>query len=138
MLSENGEIFPAPKGHVSRLPLFEGPDDRAAELMAFHSQARPLFLGPACRSARVRLSARGSWNLACPTAPRSKSAAATRSCAWPVSPACCRGSSTPTSRRLQRADLRYTNGFALDLGRPFPPLPAARQRQHRPNHESQG
>ena len=45
MLSENGEIFPAPRGHVSRLPMFVGPDDRAAELMAFHSLAKPMFLG---------------------------------------------------------------------------------------------
>ena len=63
MLSENGELFPAPMGLVSRLPLFEGPDSRAAELMAFHSQAKPLFLGSGLRVSIIRLSARGSWNL---------------------------------------------------------------------------
>ena len=37
MLSENGELFAAPKGQGARLPLFEGPDARAAEMIAFHA-----------------------------------------------------------------------------------------------------
>ncbi|MFA6986944.1 MAG: FtsQ-type POTRA domain-containing protein, partial [Arenimonas sp.] len=63
MLSENGELFPAPMGVVSRLPLFEGPESRTAEIMAFHTQAKPLFLGSGLQVSTVRLSARGSWNL---------------------------------------------------------------------------
>ena len=63
MLSENGELFPAPKGLGARLPLFLGPDARAAEMISFHSQARPLFLGSGLQVAEVRLSARGSWSL---------------------------------------------------------------------------
>jgi cell division protein FtsQ len=113
MLSENGEIFPAPKGHVSRLPLFEGPDARASELMAFHSQARPLFLGHGLQVGIVRLSARGSWNLTLSDGteievgrgdPQQRLARFAR-----MLPRL----ENAEARRLARADLRYTNGFAL-------------------------
>lgn len=130
MLSENGEIFPAPKGHVSRLPLFVGPDDRAAEVMAFHSQAKPLFLGLGLQLREVRLSARGSWGLTLSDGtaievgrgdPELKLARFVR-----MLPKLEAGE----PRKLARADLRYTNGFALTWAAPpaTPPAPAAQAR----------
>jgi cell division protein FtsQ len=113
MLSENGELFPAPKGLGSELPLFEGPESRASELMAFHSLARPLFLGSGLRVAIVRLSARGSWNLTLSDGceievgrgdPQLRLARFAR-----LMPRI----DAADPRELQRADLRYTNGFAL-------------------------
>ena len=113
MLSENGEIFPAPRGHVSRLPMFVGPDDRAAELMAFHSLARPMFLGLGLQLREVRLSARGSWGLTLSDGtsievgrgePQQRLARFVR-----MLPRLEAGE----PRKLARADLRYTNGFAL-------------------------
>ena len=113
MLAENGEIFPAPKGYASRLPIFDGPDDRAADLIAFHSQARPLFLSHGLGVNIVRLSARGSWNLTLSDGteievgrgdPQQRLARFAR-----MLPRL----ETSEPRRLQRADLRYTNGFAL-------------------------
>ena len=113
MLSENGEIFPAPRKHSAALPMFIGPDDRAAELMAFHSQARPLFLGLGLQVAQVELSARGSWRLRLSDGsdievgrgdPQARLARFVRM--LPRLQA-----SEP--RQLARADLRYTNGFAI-------------------------
>ena len=113
MLSENGELFPAPMGPVSTLPMFEGPDARAAELMAFHSQAKPLFLGSGLQVSVVRLSARGSWNLTLSDGteievgrgdPQQRLARFAR-----MLPRL----EGADPRQLQRADLRYTNGFAL-------------------------
>jgi cell division protein FtsQ len=45
MLSENGELFPAPKGLGANLPLFDGPDSRASDLIAFHRQLEPDLVG---------------------------------------------------------------------------------------------
>ena len=123
MLSEHGEIFPAPSGVISHLPLFEGPDTRASELMAFHSQARPLFLGSGLQVSVVRLSARGSWNLELSDGtevevgrgdPQQRLARFARMLPRLQS---------IDARHLQRADLRYTNGFALTWREPAPTPP---------------
>jgi len=126
MLSENGELFPAPMGVVSRLPLFEGPESRAAEIMAFHTQAKPLFLGSGLQVSTVRLSARGSWNLTLSDGavievgrgdPQLRLARFARLLSRLES---------ADPRQLQRADLRYTNGFALTWRAPAasPPVNA--------------
>ena len=127
MLSENGEIFPAPRGHVSRLPLFLGPNERASELMAFHSQAKPLFLSLGLQLKEVHLSARGSWSLVLSDGtayevgrgdPQARLARFVR-----MLPRL----EANEPRRLARADLRYTNGFALTWAAApvLPPAPAA-------------
>ncbi len=112
MLSERGDIFPAPPGAHERLPLFEGPDNRASELMAFHSQARPMFLAVGLQVRRVRLTPRGSWNLLLSDdtevevgrgEPELRLARFAR-----LMPRLEDGNG-----RIARADLRYTNGFAL-------------------------
>ena len=113
MLSEQGQLFAAPEGAGAGLPLFEGPEDRAAELMAFHGIARPLFLPLGLRVERVRLSARGSWSLVLDDGteveagrgdPQARLARFAR-----MLPQLRRD----PARRVARADLRYTNGFAI-------------------------
>jgi cell division protein FtsQ len=125
MLSENGELFPAPMGLTARLPLFEGPDARAAELMAFHSQVKPLFLGSGLQVAELHLSARGSWSLRLSDGteievgrgdPQQRLARFAR-----MLPRL----EKQDPRQLQRADLRYTNGFALTWRAPAPASPPA-------------
>jgi len=131
MLSENGELFPAPAGVVSRLPMFEGPDSQAREMLAFHSQAKPLFLSSGLQVTAVRLSARGSWNLSLSDGteievgrgdPQFRLARFAR-----LLPRLDDGD----PRQLQRVDLRYTNGFALTWRAPAasPPVNAT-QAQH--------
>jgi cell division protein FtsQ len=113
MLSENGELFPAPIGLVSKLPVFEGPDAQAREMIDFHRQAKPLFLASGLQVTVVRLSARGSWNLSLSDGseievgrgdPQQRLARFAR-----LLPRL----ENAEPRKLQRADLRYTNGFAL-------------------------
>ena len=124
MLSENGALFPAPAGVGARLPLFEGPESRATELMAFHSQARPLFLGSGLQVSIVRLSTRGSSNLTLTDRteievgrgdPQQRLARFAR-----MLPRL----ENAEPRQLQRADLRYTNGFALTWRAPAARPPA--------------
>ena len=90
MLSENGELFPAPKGVGVRLPLFLGPDARALDMIAFSSQARPLFLGSGLQVTEVRLSARGSWSLLLSDGTEVEVGAATSNTACSASRTCCR------------------------------------------------
>ena len=112
MLSERGDIFPAPAGPHDRLPLFEGPDDHAAELMAFHSQARPMFLAAGLQVRRVRLSARGSWNLLLSDDTEIEVG---RGDPWLRLARFARllPRLEDSNGHIARADLRYTNGFAL-------------------------
>ena len=113
MLSEDGKLFAAPAGAGAGLPLFEGPEARASELMSFHSLARPLFLPLGLRVETVALSARGSWSLLLDDGTVIEAG---------------RGDPQPRLARfarmlpkiraadprlLVRADLRYTNGFTL-------------------------
>jgi len=113
MLSEDGKLFAAPAGAGAGLPLFEGAQAQAGELMAFHSLARPLFLPLGLKVDTVTLSARGSWSLLLDDGTRIEAG---------------RGDPQPRLARfarmlpkiraadprlLVRADLRYTNGFTL-------------------------
>lgn len=131
MLSENGEIFPAPRGHVSKLPLFTGPDDRAAELMAFHSQAKPMFLTLGLQLTEVQLSARGSWSLALSDGTRIEVGRGDPQMKLARFVRMLPRLEAADPRKLARADLRYTNGFALTWAAPAPPAPPAPAAQAR-------
>jgi cell division protein FtsQ len=126
MLSENGELFPAPMGVVSRLPLFEGPESRAAEIMAFHTQAKPLFLGSGLQVSTVRLSARGSWNLTLSDGTEIEVGRGDPQLRLARFARLLPRLESADPRQLQRVDLRYTNGFALTWHAPAasPPVNA--------------
>lgn len=113
LLAESGALFKAPDVALPKLPRFDGPDARAVELQAFHSLVRPMFVGMGLQISRVRLSARGGWQLTMSDGleievgrndTEHRLARFAR-----LLPQIRRGD----QRRLQRADLRYTNGFAL-------------------------
>lgn len=113
MLSDQGRLFAGSAAAGADLPLFEGPEERAGELMAFHGLARPVFLPLGLKVEVVRLSARGSWSLVLDDGtqieagrgdPQARLARFAR-----VLPQLRRDE----TRRLVRADLRYTNGFAV-------------------------
>ena len=134
MLSENGEIFPAPKVNLSRLPLFDGPDARAAEMISFHGQARPLFLGSGLQVSAVSLSARGSWGLTLSDGTQIEVGRGDPQVRLLRFARLLPRLESGEARQLQRADLRYTNGFALTW-RPAAVSPATVPQE---NHESQG
>jgi len=114
LLAENGEIFAIPKNAKFKLPLFEGPDANAGDMMSFYSYAKPLFLGMGLQVQSVRMSARGSWSLTLSDGleievgrgePQQRLARFAR-----LMPQI---RNDELNRQLIRADLRYTNGFAL-------------------------
>lgn len=126
MLSENGKLFDAPPGAGAALPLFEGPEARASELMSFHSLARPLFLSTGLRIASVRLSTRGSWSLRLDDGTQVEAGRGDPQARLARFARLLPKLRAADPRPLERADLRYTNGFALvwgDVPVPAGPLP---------------
>ena len=127
LLSEQGRIFPAKDIKVPNgLPLLDGPEARAAEVVALYNQARER-LANAGGVRGVALDKRGSWSITLHDGTevvlgrRDPEVRLAR-----FAPLLPRLVAQHPGQRLARADLRYTNGFSLtwaDL--PKPPKPAA-------------
>lgn len=113
MLSEDGKLFDAPEGAGAGLPLFEGPESRAADLMSMHSIARPLFLPLGLKVERVALSARGSWTLVLDDGTEIEAGRGEPQGRLARFARMLPQLRTDPARRVARADLRYTNGFAI-------------------------
>jgi cell division protein FtsQ len=127
MLSEDGKLFAAPKGAGRGLPLFEGPEARAGELMALHSIARPLFLPLGLKVDTVQLSARGSLSLLLNDGTRIEAGRGDPQARLARFARMLPKIRAADPRLLQRADLRYTNGFTLvwqdaPVAPPLPPV----------------
>lgn len=123
LLSEHGRLFPAQGIEVPEgLPLLDGPDTRAEEVVAIYNEARTMFqpLGVDVRA--VKLDARGSWTLGLDNGAEvvvGRSAARARMGRFVrLMPQLL----AQQVQRLVRADLRYTNGFALSWA-PIPEAP---------------
>ncbi|HAI59936.1 MAG TPA: cell division protein FtsQ [Xanthomonadaceae bacterium] len=117
LLSEDGRLFALPPGMAKSLPRFEAADGRVAEVIAFHRDARPVLVRVGSDIHELRLSARGGWSL---TTVDGIHVELGRHDALPRLSRFARLLPTlgrdPAGRVLQRADLRYTNGFALTWG----------------------
>jgi cell division protein FtsQ len=126
LLSEDGELFAAPAGSGAALPLFDGPQARASELMSFHSLARPLFLAVGLKVESVHLSARGSWSLQLDDGTRVEAGRGHPQARLARFARLLPKLRAADPRPLVRADLRYTNGFALVWGElpPTNPTPS--------------
>lgn len=129
IVSEHGRLFAAPDDPtLDTLPQLDGPDARVDEVVALYNQAQQVFTAAGERVRGVTLTARGSWSLqlAQPLAapaplPAHAAVAGTviilgRDDAQPrllrfarLMPRLLASAQRP----LLRADLRYTNGFAL-------------------------
>jgi len=121
MLSENGELFAAPRSAGRALPRFDGPESRRTELMAFYSEARPLFLGDGLQVSALALSARGSWTLRLSDGTRVDVGRGDPQRRLQRFARLLPRLRATDTRELVRADLRYTNGFALTWRAPDPP-----------------
>lgn len=115
LVSADGRLVAAPaEGLAGALPLFDAADGRVAEVLAFHREARPLLIRAGTDIAELHLSARGGWSLVTAEGVHLEVG---RHDALPRLSRFVR--LLPELRRsargrvLQRADLRYTNGFAL-------------------------
>lgn len=113
MLSENGELFPAPAVAMAALPNFAGPLDRRNDLMALYNDAKPLFLGSGLRVTQVVLSERGSWDLKLSDGMEIQVGRNDPELRLQRFARLLPRLRSRDPRLLVRADLRYTNGFAL-------------------------
>jgi cell division protein FtsQ len=114
LLSEHGRIFP--RGNLvppSGLPQLQGPDARVADVVALYNESRALFAPNNLKVRTLALDARGSWSLALSDGSQvvvGSSEARLRLQRFArLLPQLLAQKRQP----LQRADLRYTNGFAL-------------------------
>jgi cell division protein FtsQ len=114
LLSEHGRIFP--RGNLvppSGLPQLQGPDARVADVVALYNESRALFVPNNLKVETLTLDARGSWSLALSDGSQvvvGSSEARLRLQRFArLLPQLLAQKRQP----LQRADLRYTNGFAL-------------------------
>ncbi len=113
LLSERGSFFPSkgvvvPKG----LPRFDGPESRSADLVALYNEARAMFAADGLDVRTLRIDPRGSWSLTLSNGAElliGRDDAKLRLARF----ARLLPQLTQQQRRLERADLRYTNGFAL-------------------------
>ena len=116
LLSERGRLYPRsamgdalPKG----LPQLGGDARRVAEVLAFYNQSRELFAPLGLGVRELRQDARGSWSL------RLSDGAQVLVGRFDAEQRVRRFAGllpkliAPEGRALQRADLRYANGFAL-------------------------
>ena len=119
-------LFRAPDGVALPLPQFTGVDDRAADVLAFHREARPVLVRAGDDIAELHLSARGGWRL---VTREGLVVELGRQDALPRLSRFARLLPTlrqdPAGRPLRTADLRYTNGFALSWGEPTRSVPPA-------------
>jgi cell division protein FtsQ len=127
LLSEHGRLFPAAGIEVPPgLPHLAGPDGRVQEVVELYNESRVRFAALGIGVHAVRLDPRGSWSLALDSGAEvvvGRSEARARIGRFVrLLPQLL----TQRTQRLQRADLRYTNGFALSWA-PVPQADAATQ-----------
>ena len=130
LLSQRGRLFPA-KGVTlpPGLPQLGGPDARVADVVALYNESRALFASSGNDVRALELDRRGSWSLTLSGGTR---VVVGRSDARPRLGRFARLLPQLLSQRqhrLQRADLRYTNGFALNWATAMPAPATAPQGQ---------
>jgi len=124
LLSEEGRIFPAKGVQVPKgLPMLGGPESRVPEVVALYNESRELFAPIGFNVEALRIDARGSWSLVLHSRARTLDVAASG-----AEVVVGRSEARARLKRfvrlmpqllaqqekvLTRADLRYTNGFAL-------------------------
>lgn len=132
LLSDHGRLFPVDDIEVpAGLPQLSGPDARVAEVVALFNEARALLTPLGMEVRAIALDPRGSWTLQLRDGQSGGRAEVV------VGRSEARARLTRLARlmpqllsqdrqRLARADLRYTNGFALT----WAPIPKAPASQH--------
>ena len=114
LLSEHGRLFPVKGIRVpATLPTLGGPSTRVQDVVALYNESRALFASTGRDVRALRLDARGSWSLVLSDGAE---VIVGRSDARPRLGRFARLLPQLTAqpqRVLRRADLRYTNGFAL-------------------------
>ena len=114
LLSVHGKLFPNPKGlSLEAMPQLGGPDSQTQEVVALYNESRELFAPLGLKVEGLRMDPRGSWSL---VLDNGTEVVIGRADARPRLQRFARMLPQLLTRnplQLQRADLRYTNGFAL-------------------------
>ncbi len=114
LLSVQGRLFPIPKDlALDRLPCLSGPDTQVPEVVALYNESLALFAPLGLQVSGLAMDRRGSWSLVLDNGTQ---VVVGRADARPrlgrfarMLPQLLASNAQP----LRRADLRYTNGFAL-------------------------
>jgi cell division protein FtsQ len=124
LLSEQGKLFATPqKLQDLALPDLEGPDSQTEEVVALYNDARALFAPAGVDVTRVSMDARGSWSLLLSNGTEvvvGRDDARSRLQRFVRVLPQLANQQVP----IERADLRYTNGFTLSWGTPAAAAPA--------------
>lgn len=114
MLAESGQMLAVVSdARALPLPHFNGPDERAVEVVAFYQQAQSQFVSQPQVIAEVNLSLRGSWSVVLSDGLHIEVGGADAERRLSRFFTLLPKINADSARQLQRADLRYTNGFAL-------------------------
>lgn len=123
LLSQQGRLLPIKGIDVPQgLPQFDGPDARAADVVKLYNESREMFAPTGVGVRGIALDPRGSWSLTLDSAAQlvvgrgDEDARLRLSRFARLMPKLL----SQEGRPLQRADLRYTNGFALSWGQAAP------------------
>jgi cell division protein FtsQ len=114
LLSEQGRLFPTAGIELPQaLPRLHGPDSRVAEVVALYNESRAMFLPTGYDVHALQLDSRGSWSLVLSNGTEvvigSHEARLRLGRFARLLPQLMNRQVLP----MQRADLRYTNGFAV-------------------------
>nr|WP_102946391.1 cell division protein FtsQ/DivIB [Stenotrophomonas sp. VV52] len=124
LLSEQGKLFATPqKLQDLKLPDLDGPDTQTQEVVALYNDARALFAPAGVDVTRVNMDARGSWSLQLSNGTEvvvGRDDARSRLQRFVRVLPQLANQQVP----IERADLRYTNGFTLSWGTPAAAAPA--------------
>lgn len=133
LLSEQGKLFPTPKKLADlKLPELDGPDSQAEEVVSLYNDARAMFAPSGLDVSRLTMDARGSWSLLLSNGTEvvvGRDDARSRLRRYVRVLPQLASQAAP----IERADLRYTNGFTLSWGEPPADAPGnpARRTQER-------
>ena len=129
LLSQHGRLFPSQGAMPAGLPLLDGPDSRVADVVALYNESRALFAPSGVDVRALKLDPRGSWSLVLSNGTDviiGSSEARLRLARFArLIPQLLSQKQLP----LVRADLRYTNGFALSWPSPTAARAVAPQSQ---------
>jgi len=121
LLSEQGKLFRTPKKLADlTLPQLDGPDSKTAEVVDLYNEARAMFAPSGLDVSRMAMDARGSWSLQLSNGTEvviGRDDARSRLQRYVRVLPQLSGQAAP----IERADLRYTNGFTLSWGTPAAP-----------------
>jgi cell division protein FtsQ len=114
LVSDRGVLFAPPTlAGFDHLPQLDGPDSRLDEVLAMHRDALVLLTRRGLEPRSLRLSPRGSWSLLLADGARINAGRGDPLPRLARFAAAMPRLQAAETRRLERADLRYGNGFSL-------------------------